>query len=285
MADPHAVRRVLDQRPEALALRFVALRAHHPPDRGLPVPGRLGLEERPRALVRAELALVLGSELRVLPLLVGVDRGTLLRARLERSQPRRLHASLGDELPRPRDVHCAPGAPRLPRREPDRIRVRAEALADGVDPAVAERLVDRLGPRHARLAGRLLVEADPELARAVVVLGEPRAELGRRSEEDRLHAEDRRVGAWTRRRSSFRSRAARCAGIAAARALRPCSCTAVPRCPTTRAAARSSWTASSRRFATRNAARRPPVEARRTPSRRTSRTRSPSSTSSVSTGP
>ena len=71
-----------------------------------------------------------------------------------------------------------------------------EGSADTPEAAGFKRkgLLDRLRPRHARLAGHLLVEADEQLARPLVVLFEPRAELGRRGKEEGLHADDRRVG-------------------------------------------------------------------------------------------
>ncbi len=55
------------------------------------------------------------------------------------------------------------------------------------DPAEAQRFVDRLRPRQARLAGMPLVKADDQLVRARVVLREPGAERGGRREEARFH--------------------------------------------------------------------------------------------------
>ena len=71
--------------------------------------------------------------------------------------------------------------------EADRVALVAEAPANAVDPAEAERLVDRLGPGDARPPGRLLVAADQKLEFALVVLLEPGAELRWLCEERGLH--------------------------------------------------------------------------------------------------
>jgi hypothetical protein len=69
------------------------------------------------------------------------------------------------------------------------LRARVvDRTADAIDPAEAERLVDRLRPRDAWPARALLVKADEELGRFLVVLLEPLAEVGRCAEEGGFHA-------------------------------------------------------------------------------------------------
>ena len=67
--------------------------------------------------------------------------------------------------------------PVLARREADHVPLGVDALAHAVDPPEAQRLVHRLRPRHARLAGCLLEVADPQLLLAVVMLLQPRSEV------------------------------------------------------------------------------------------------------------
>src|SRR5437588_3069488 len=186
-------RGVVDQRPQPLPASLISLRAHDPPDRGLAVRRRSRLEILPRGGVRAELPLLVGLELRRVALLVGVDRGTVVGAGLEGGEAGGPHPAVRDQLARAPDVHGAPRAPRLPRREANGVALVAEAPPDAVDPAEAERLVDRLGPGHTRPARRLLVEADEELALVRVMRLEPGAELLGSGEEGRLHvaADDR----------------------------------------------------------------------------------------------
>src|SRR6185312_57422 len=152
-----------------------------------PVPGRLGVEERARLRVLAEARLLLGRELRRLGSLERVHARALGRAGLEGANARGHHATLRGEILDARDVHGAPDARGLPRGEADGVGAGPEAAAYPVDPAEAERLVDRLGPGDAGLPGAALVEADEELLLGLVVGREPRAEVGRRGEVGRLH--------------------------------------------------------------------------------------------------
>src|SRR5690606_10314087 len=93
------------------------------------------------------------------------------------------------QLTHPADVHRAPDPRRLPRREAYRVALLVDALPHPVDPPDAERLVHRLRPGDALPPLALLVESHPQLAGAVVVLGEPGPELRGRGEEARLHGE------------------------------------------------------------------------------------------------
>src|SRR5438105_385069 len=152
------------------------------------VAGRLTLEPRPRLAVAAELALVLGPE---------TGGGGLERVH---ARPLGNTAPEGGDTGRPhqpqlcqaldlRDIDVAPGAGRLSRRESDGVGVRTKTASDTVDPAEAQGLVHRLGPSQRRLACALLVEADEELALALVVFVEPGPELITGGEEDRLQRE------------------------------------------------------------------------------------------------
>ena len=69
--------------------RLRALGADHPPRRDRAVGRRLGLEPGPRLGVRLEARLLLGLELRLVALLVGVDAGPLRPAARERRLARR----------------------------------------------------------------------------------------------------------------------------------------------------------------------------------------------------
>jgi hypothetical protein len=71
-----------------------------------------------------------------------------------------------------------------PRRKADFVTPRVDALAQAVDPAERERLINRFGPSHARLTGVLFAKADPEFWRAGVMFGQPRANLGGGAEEE-----------------------------------------------------------------------------------------------------
>src|SRR3712207_5041466 len=82
--------RVLDELLEPLEPRLLPAGANHPPAGGLPVRGRLGLEERPRVLVPLEPLLVRLLEL-VAPMLVRIDARPVLGPRLERLQARGPH--------------------------------------------------------------------------------------------------------------------------------------------------------------------------------------------------
>src|SRR5262249_6596000 len=70
------------------------------------------------------------------------------------------------------------------RREPVVVTVFVDLATDAVDPAKAQRLVDRLLPGHAWLAAALSVEADVKLGCRRVVLGQPRPKFrGTRAED------------------------------------------------------------------------------------------------------
>src|SRR6185295_6434381 len=118
--------------------------------------------------------------------------GCLLAARQRRAAGR-MHATGGLEARGMRQFDLAPVALRLARREAHAEARLVEAAPHPVDPAEAERLVERLlvGEPGAR-AG--LGEAHEQLARAVVVLRQPLAEGGGGGEGARAHALHRSAG-------------------------------------------------------------------------------------------
>src|SRR5439155_1570367 len=178
-------RRVFDERGQPLAPGLFPLRADDPPDSGLPVPGRLGLEKAPGSLVGAELPLERGAKFGRVPLLVRVHSSPF--ALLEHFKPRRVHQSQTREFPHAFDVYGAPYAARFPRSKPNHISPAVDALANAINPAVTQRRVDRFRPRHARFTRTSLVESNPEFTDFIVVLFEPFAEFRSIRKETRRH--------------------------------------------------------------------------------------------------
>src|SRR5206468_713754 len=85
------MRRVVDERGQALEPGLFPLGADDPPDRGPAVRRSLGLEEVPGFLVGAKSLLVLLTKRSGSPLLVRVGPRPLRRARLERAEPYGTH--------------------------------------------------------------------------------------------------------------------------------------------------------------------------------------------------
>src|SRR5436309_5124292 len=179
-------RRVFDERGQPLAPGLFPLGADDPPDSGLPVPGRLGLEEAPGSLVGAELPLERGAKFGRVPLLVRVHSSPF--ALLEHFEPRSAHQPQTCEFPHAFDVHGTPYAARLPRRKPDRIAPAVDAPANAIDPAVTQRRVDRFRPRQARFTRAPLVESNPEFGGFLVMLLKPSTEFRGIRKETRGHA-------------------------------------------------------------------------------------------------
>src|SRR5262249_12035043 len=154
--EPLAGGALRDQRGETALSRLLLLRAGHPV-RGEPLVVRsLGTVELPGLPVGLDLLLVARPEAGGLAL----DRAGARPLRVglrERREPGRRHAALLLQHGHALDVHVAPDALRLARREPDAIARRVDAVADAVDPAEAQRLVDRLRPGDAGPARAPLV--------------------------------------------------------------------------------------------------------------------------------
>src|SRR5579872_2665051 len=85
-------------------------------------------------------------------------------------------------------IHRAPVALRLSRRESLHVRGFIYALADAVDPAKTQRLVERFGIGNAGAARPLVVEPEPQFLDFVVVPRQPGAERRSSLEYLRFHA-------------------------------------------------------------------------------------------------
>jgi hypothetical protein len=105
---------------------------------------------------------------------------------LERPDAGRRHPAQLGQLPDPPDVLQAPDALRPPRREPDHPPLVVDPLGHAVDPPEGEGLIQSFLVGDPLPARGLLVETHRELRGRVVVLLEPRPELGRGPEESRL---------------------------------------------------------------------------------------------------
>src|SRR3954454_7899217 len=171
-AEAPTARGVFDQRRQSPRARLFFFCAGDPVDRYAAVARRLRVEELPSLLIRAEFLLVLSWQ-RAHLVLVRVDRGLLLAPLLERAQPGGLHSSELRQLRDARDVDRAPGARLFSRRETDAVTDVVDAPPHAVDPAEAERLIDRLRPSDGRLPRVLLVKADQELGSRGMVLRQP----------------------------------------------------------------------------------------------------------------
>src|SRR5438477_11490573 len=98
-----------------------------------------------------------------------------------------MHQTELDELVRAIDVHRAPDASAAARREPDRVADIVDAFADPVDPAIAQRRVDRFRPCHRWMSGAALMKTDEKLVDFGVMCLEPLAKFPCGREEARLH--------------------------------------------------------------------------------------------------
>src|SRR4029077_18565736 len=146
--------------------------ADHPPGCSPSVRWRAGLPEAPRIGIGLEL-LQVGRWKVIRPVLVRIDAGPLRRARLERGQTRRTHASLVCQFADAANVRDAPIASLGAWGEPRGVDLIRDPVGDAVDPAEAEGLVDGFGIGDRRLGDVLLVITDPCFALAAVVLLEP----------------------------------------------------------------------------------------------------------------
>src|SRR5690606_35637021 len=106
-----------------------------------------------------------------------------VRARLERRQPRRRHPPLGHQPLGSRHVPGAPVAPLPARREPDDPPLVVNRPGDAVDPAPAERLLERLLVADPLVRRVAFVKADMDFTRRRMMLLEPAAPVDWRAEE------------------------------------------------------------------------------------------------------
>jgi len=178
-----------DQSGEPFLARFFLFRADDPEGCRSPVPRRLGLEEVPGLAVRPETALLFTGEARLVSLFVRILAGLVVCAG-ERFEAGGAHTAGAGKLLGFPDVHGAPLALWVAGGEANGVGVVVHFLAEAVDPTETEGLVDRLGIGDARLAGRLLVEANPKFLTASVRLFEPTLKTSRGWEEDDFHRPD-----------------------------------------------------------------------------------------------
>src|SRR4051812_34690391 len=85
-----------------------------------------------------------------------------------------LHPSSGGEARDVFGIDLTPDALRSPRCEALQKRLGVERLSDAVDPAPAQRDIERLCVRDRRFARLLLEDADPNLVIARVMHAHPR---------------------------------------------------------------------------------------------------------------
>src|SRR5581483_9731815 len=105
------------------------LGAHDPIGGCPPIPRGLGLEKFPSVGMRAELLFECRRELGTLPLLVGVDCGTVCIALLKGGASDRVHEALGREFLCALAIDCAPDAGGLAGSEADFVTVCVDTLA------------------------------------------------------------------------------------------------------------------------------------------------------------
>src|SRR2546421_3158097 len=180
--DTDAVPRVLDELFEASHFGLVAFGAHHPVRSRHSIRRSLCLEKFPGSLVLAKRSLAWRVEA-PRAVFVRVDPRPCLVPFLERRPSAWVDEAQVVQVSEPFDVDIAPDAALAPGRDPLRRAVIAQRVANAVDPAEAELLVDNVLPRDRRTAGSLAVISDPEIRRRLVVDFEPRAQLGGRREE------------------------------------------------------------------------------------------------------
>ena len=134
------------------------------------------LKELPRRFVLAKGFLIFGSkfERAVFKRINAGAFGIAARISLE---PGRMHSSRFLQTFDVVHIDVTPDAPRLSRREALHIACVIQVPAHAVDPAKAERLVERFCISDALLAGRFLVETDQQLGSAIVVSLKPLAKL------------------------------------------------------------------------------------------------------------
>src|SRR5690606_13263051 len=92
-----------------------------------------------------------------------------------------------DELFGASSVDRAPAAPLAARGEADHVALLVQGAPNPIDPPETEGLVDRFRPGDAGSPRALLIEADPQLSRGVVVLSQPPSKIIRGRKEGRVH--------------------------------------------------------------------------------------------------
>src|SRR5882672_1012137 len=171
------MRGIVDERGQPAFSRLFFLRTHDPVDCHATIRGWLIVEELPRPLVSAE-SLLLGGRERPRSVFISVNTRFLFATLFECLCPCRPHQAGSCQLRRTADVDPAPDAAASPRRESDAVTQLVDPSSHSVDPAKAERLIDRFRPGDRWPPGVSLVEAHQKLGCLVVILLEPLAERG-----------------------------------------------------------------------------------------------------------
>src|SRR6266481_8694843 len=151
--------RMLDKQGKPLEPCFFPFCADDPIRCHSLVPGSLRTEEFPSGFVGAKLLGLFTSELRMFPLLVGVNCGLFCVASGESLQASGVHQALHCEFLNKFDIDGTPGAGGLAGSEANAVAGFVEALANAVDPAEAECNLYGFGPGDAGLSGAFFVEA------------------------------------------------------------------------------------------------------------------------------
>ena len=139
----------LDEQRQAARPCGFLLCADYPVHHELAIARRNGLKVPPRLLVRLELPDLQRCELGFIGLLVRVDTRLANSAQGVRRQPLRLHACGKGKRFNFGDIDQAPNGTQPTLCKADLIRVLIDPLPHAIDPAEAQRFVNRLGPRHA----------------------------------------------------------------------------------------------------------------------------------------
>lgn len=145
---------------QALQASLLPFRTDYPPADGFTIGRGLCAKKIPSCFIFFEDAVVRRRQIYA-SLLVRVDPNLLFLSDLVRFKSCWSHSLLFDQRLSSFDVHAAPDAARLARREPNSITQRVDALPNTIYPAIAKRFINRFGPRDAWFARILLVVADP----------------------------------------------------------------------------------------------------------------------------
>src|SRR6185312_3132792 len=141
---------------------------------GVPVGLVERVEERLRLLVLRERSQKIRGHFRLARRVVGQVPATVSLGGFDLREPARLHPPFAREPLDVLAVALGPTTARPARREAADPGLVVERLHLTVDPAPAQRLIERLVVGHGGDAAALLEEPDPEAGRARVVLLEPR---------------------------------------------------------------------------------------------------------------
>jgi len=169
--------RVLHQLREPTLAGFLLLRTHDPESHQSPVTGRLLLEEVPRSLIRLELPLQFWRQF-ARSVLKRIHARPRCRARGKRFLARGHHATGLLQTLYVTDVDETPDTVWFSRRESLREAQFIHAFPDAINPAKAQRLVQRFCVGDADLTGILLVNAEPQFSSVGVIRLQPDVEVG-----------------------------------------------------------------------------------------------------------